>query len=55
MSVLRLAGSRTMAHLRLALEIFHDVEKPIIDVWLLMELDLHLVQVAQSVLHRARG
>lgn len=37
-------------HSRLALEVLHDVQEPIIYVWLLRELDFDLVQVAESIL-----
>lgn len=41
-------------HLRLTFEVFHDVQKPIIYVGLLMKLDLHLVEVAQGILSTCR-
>ena len=37
-------------HLRLALEVLHDVEESIIHIWLVDKLDLDLVEVAQSIL-----
>lgn len=36
--------------LRLTLKILHDVEKPIVHIWLLGELYLNLIQVAQGIL-----
>ena len=33
------------AVLRLAFKVFHDVQEPVIDIWLLMELHLYLVEV----------
>lgn len=38
---------------RLTLEVLHDIKEAIVDIWLIDELDLDLVQVAQSVLVRA--
>lgn len=43
---------KSNSDLRLAFEIFHDVKKSVIDVWLLRELDFDLIQVAQRVLWR---
>ena len=37
-------------HLRLALEVLHDVEEPVIHIWLVDKLYLDLIEVAQSVL-----
>jgi hypothetical protein len=39
-------------HPRLALEIFHDVKKPIIYVRVVVELDLDLVEVTQRILEK---
>lgn len=38
------------ANLRLTFEVFHNVEKPIIDIRLLRKLNLDLVQVAKGIL-----
>jgi hypothetical protein len=35
---------------RLTLEIFHDIKKPIVYIWLLGKLHLDLVQVAEGIL-----
>lgn len=32
-------------YIRLALEVLHDIEESIVDIWLVMELNLDLVQV----------
>ncbi len=37
-------------HLRLAFEVFHDVQESIVNIRLLRELNLHLVKVGKSVL-----
>jgi len=39
-----------MGNLRLALEVFHNVKKPIVHIGLIRELDLDLVQVAERIL-----
>ena len=36
--------------LRLALEIFHDIEKPIVDFGMFYKSHLDLIQVAQGIL-----
>jgi hypothetical protein len=36
----------------LTLEIFHDVEKPIVHVRMVVELDLDLVEVTQRILEK---
>lgn len=36
--------------LRLAFEVFHDVQEPVVDIGLVVELDLNLVQICKSVL-----
>ena len=36
--------------LRLALEIFHDIQEAIVHIRLVMKLDLDLVQVSQRIL-----
>ena len=43
-------GSLGSLYPRLALEVFHDVEESVIHIWLLMKLDLDLVEVAQCIL-----
>ena len=42
-----------MRYVRLAFEIFHDVEKPVVDIRLVDEANLDLVQVAERVLQVA--
>lgn len=42
-------------HPRLALEVLHDIEESVIDIWLLMKLDLDLVEVAQCILTNNEG
>lgn len=37
-------------NLRLALEILHYIQEPIIDVWLIDKSHLHLVQIAEGIL-----
>jgi hypothetical protein len=37
-------------HSRLTLEVFHDVEKAIVDIGHVTESDLDLIEVAESVL-----
>jgi hypothetical protein len=58
-SSIALARSNSAAssnlHPRLALEIFHDVEKPIVYVWVVVELDLDLVEVTQRILKKTRS
>lgn len=39
---------------RLALEVLHNVKEPIVDVWLLMKLNLDLVEIAQRILQSER-
>jgi hypothetical protein len=34
----------------LTLEVFHNIEKPVIDIWLICELDLNLVEITESIL-----
>lgn len=41
---------RASWHLRLALEILHDVEESVVHIGLLRELDLNLVKIAQRIL-----
>lgn len=41
--------------IRLALEIFHNIEESIIDVWLVGELDFNLVEVAEGILQINRS
>ena len=41
--------------LRLALEIFHNIEESVIDIWLVSELNLDLVEVAESILQINRS
>ena len=36
-------------HSHLALEILHDIQEVIVDIWLILELELYRVQVAQRV------
>jgi hypothetical protein len=36
---------------RLTLEVFHYVQKLIVDVWLILEPILHLIQIRESILH----
>jgi hypothetical protein len=36
---------------RLAFEILHDVQEPIVYIWLVCELDLDLVEIAQGILN----
>ncbi len=43
-------GSTRAVHLRLALEVLHDVEKAVVHVGLVVELHLHLVEVAEGIL-----
>jgi hypothetical protein len=38
-------------HVRLAFEVFHDIKKSIIHIWLICKLDLDLVKITQCVLH----
>ncbi len=55
-SILRTRQSGPVTHQhaheysRLALEVFHDVEKPVVDVRLVMKLHLDLVEVRQGIL-----
>ena len=35
---------------RLAFEVFHDIQKPVIDIWLIRKLDLDLIEVTECVL-----
>lgn len=41
-------------HSRLALEIFHNVQEPIVYIGLIVELDLNLIQVGEGVLKRIK-
>lgn len=45
-------GMRMQGYLRLALEILHNVQKSIIDIRLVVELDLNLIQIGESILGR---
>lgn len=38
------------AHLRLALKILHNIQKSIVNIWLVGELNLDLVKVAEGIL-----
>lgn len=40
-----------MSCIRLAFEIFHYVEKSIINVWLVVKLHLDLVEIGESILN----
>lgn len=42
--------SKGWLHLRLALEVLHDIQEPIVDVRLFNELNLDLVEITQSIL-----
>lgn len=42
-----------MICIRLAFEIFHYVEKSIINVWLVVKLHLDLVEIGESILKRS--
>lgn len=37
-------------NLRLTFEVFHDIEKLVVNIWLVGELHLDLVEIAQSIL-----
>ena len=37
-------------NLRLTLEVFHDIKKPIVDIWLFDKLNLYLVKITKGVL-----
>lgn len=37
-------------HIRLAFKVFHNVEEPIVHVWLVVELYLDLVKIRQGIL-----
>ena len=39
------------AHLPLRLELFHDVQKVIVDLWLVAKLELDLIKVGESIFH----
>lgn len=39
----------------LGLELLHDVQEVIVDLWLTSKLQLHLVQVGQGILHLQTG
>lgn len=39
-------------HIRLTLKVFHDIEKPVVYIGLVVELDLDLVEVGKSILLR---
>lgn len=41
---------RTARHLRLTLEVFHDIEEFVVDIGLTVKLNLDLVEIAESVL-----
>lgn len=36
-------------NLRLALKVLHDVQEMIVNIWLVLELDLHCVEIAEGV------
>lgn len=40
-------------YVRLALKILHDVQEPVVDFGLIMELNLDLVEIRKSVLSQA--
>jgi hypothetical protein len=39
-------------NIRLAFEVFHNIQESVIDVWLVMELDFDLVKVGEGILER---
>ena len=41
-----------MRNLRLALEIFHNIQEPIIYIRLVGKLDLNLIKIAERILFR---
>lgn len=41
-----------MNHIRLTLEVLHNIEEPVVDIGLVMKLHLDLVQVGQRILFR---
>jgi len=42
-------------HLRLAFEVFHDVEEPVVHIRVIAKSDLDLVQITQGVLPSSYG
>ena len=38
-----------MQNVLLALELLHDIQEMVIHVWLILELELDVVQIAQSI------
>jgi hypothetical protein len=46
----RVEGMGHNCYSRLALEVLHNVKEPVIHIWLLRELDLDLVKIAESIL-----
>lgn len=41
-------------HIRLALEVLHDIQKAVIDIGLVVELHFDLVKVSESILEITR-
>jgi hypothetical protein len=39
------------AHVPLSSDLLHDVEKLVVDLWLLLKLHLHLIKVGEGILH----
>lgn len=37
-------------NIRLAFEVFHNIQEPIINVWVFHESDFDLIEIAQSIL-----
>lgn len=36
-------------YLRLTFKVFHDIEKPVVDVWVIRELHFDLVEVGEGI------
>lgn len=42
--------SKSMRNSRLALKIFHDIQEPIIHIWLVGKLNLDLIKITERIL-----